>query len=92
MVDIRRMTMPTLKRPKMERTKKHHKQVLKALREVIAQETWQKTYGDERLAELIKAKGVYATHCIVYSVRVGAGIGDAYERKMDKYAASARGK
>lgn len=78
------------KAPLKERTRKHYRAILKVLREVIAEETWQTTYGDKRLAELVRDKGVLATHVQVYNVRVQNGIGDAYERKIEKFAAQSK--
>lgn len=83
--------MPSAKTPKKDRTKRHHKAVLKVLKEVLSEETWKHTYGDQKLAELIKEKGCYASHPIVYSVRIANKIGDSYERKMALFAASKKG-
>jgi hypothetical protein len=79
-------------KPKKEVTRKHHRAVLKALKEVIAEETWQRTHGDARLAELVKAKGVYASNNMIRDVRLANDIPDAYSRKMKTFAAQAKGK
>jgi len=73
-------------KPKTEATKKHHKAILKAMREVIAAETYKTTLGDDRMAEAVCEKGIYASHGMVRDVRLENNIPSAYERKMDHFA------
>ena len=85
--------MPSSIKPKMQRTKKHHREVLRVLREVLADETWKSVMGDVKLAQKIRDKGTFASHTIVISVRKAANIGDAYERKVALFSqAMGRGK
>lgn len=80
--------MNTKSKPKTEPTKKHHRAILKAMKEVIAAETYKTTLGDDKMAAAVCDKGVFATHGMIRDVRLENGIPSAYERKMDHFRRS----
>jgi len=78
--------MKSKSKPKTEPTKKHHKAILRAMKEIIAAETYKTTLGDDKMATAVCDKGVFATHGMIRDVRLENGVPSAYERKMAHFA------
>jgi len=61
---------------------KHHKKVIKILKQLLKAETFKTVKGDQVLAAAIRARGVFASHGMVRDIRLDNKIPNAYERRM----------
>ncbi|RJR13733.1 hypothetical protein C4585_01595 [Candidatus Parcubacteria bacterium] len=66
--------------------KKHHSEVAKVMKEILAKETYENVLTDNALTDAIRERGVYCTATITHKVRVSLGIVAGDQRRIDLFA------
>ena len=67
-------------------TAKHHKVILRHVKEIMASESWDAVLSDVKLAEALQRRGIYASAGMVRVTRLANNIPASYERKMKAFA------
>jgi len=70
---------------------KHHADIWKAMQRVFADEKWNDTMNDRRLAAAVCDMGIYCTHTIARDIRLAHKVGNAEERKIILFAKQHKG-
>lgn len=76
----------TTKQHRFDFARKHYAEIWKVMKQILDEESHEKTLSDEKLADAIRAKGVYATPTTVRNCRLEHDVGNADERIITNFA------